>query len=626
MADVRGAVSKKVIDSTGTVDLTISGFGSVSQVKGLICWYTTFLEDQRYRPGGSPSTLADGQFHVYFAQADASAASGDGALMGQGMVNENGLGTSDCYKYTDAGQGPGELRGFQIDESFSFAADTRYVLDPAIGGTQKSGPINNGWRLNVTTLEYPSIFLYYALIGGDDVEVVVKNTTINNSVGTQVSNHGLTDPVKVLCLLHTTGRETAGGTFENAIRNGLGAFYWDGTNITQASHWIRSINGDALPSFQNTSSRTRVIKYLEGATDWEVSVSAFDSTTITMQTISALGSATNEECGTMFISLPEDSDGWVGSFNMPTSAGTFTPAEQPPFSPLMYGLVATGHTDYHLEQKDQPYYGSLSYGIIDKNLNQGCVGFIQDGDVGTGDTTSTSIATPKLVHSYYEDANAGVSDPTLMADIQVTVNPFSASGVSFDQNDVAGTFGGIAWAWAFKDGQPDIELPKIDGICTSPDCVLTGDTTCIDDLLGQGTYLFQWLRDGVPIEGATSQNYTLTDDDIGATITLRITFTDKNGKTVSVVTDATRTITEPTRIGLTTPQGDIDTRGGRASPEVQQWMSNVSQHVTEAQRSGGTDERPTDNLYPGRTYFDVTLNMPIYWSNGVWYDSMGNAV
>ena len=620
MSDVRGAVGEKVISSTGLVDLIIPGFGEAARIKGLICWYTSYDKNLQ---------ISEGQFHVYFAGADSTDISGNGALMGQGMVNENNLGTSDCYKYTDASGGPGELRAFAADESFSFAADTRFVLLPAVGGAQQSGPIDNGWRLNVTTLDAP-VFVYFALIGGNDVEIVVKFFNIDNGLGTQTGPHELTDPPKILGLAHTTGREVTGGTFENGIRNGLGAFYWDGTNITQVSSFIRLVNGDGTPDFKDTISDTSIVRFLSGATDWEVQVSAVDDTNVTLDTISNLGSASNEKLGVMLISLPTESEGWVGTFPMPSAAGSWTPIEQPSFQPMLYNILATGSKEYNLEQEGEHNFGCYSYGIIDENLNQGCASFIQDGDVGTNLTTSTSVAVPKLVHSYYEDNDAGlgsggVSDPTLMADIEVTVNPFSAAGVTFADGDVVGTEGGLAWGWAIRNGAPAIDDPKITG-CTEVGCVLSVDTTCIDPLLGGGTFAFQWFRNGLPITGATGDTYTLTIDDVGAVITVEVTWNDDTGTPMSALTDPTPSVSQRTRAALPTPQGFIDEAGNRASGEVASWMTRVSSTVNDLERSGGTAERPTKNLYTGKQFFDISLGHVVYYFKDNWVDAAGNIV
>ena len=71
------------------------------------------------------------------------------------------------------------------------------------------------------------------------------------------------------------------------------------------------------------------------------------------------------------------------------------------------------------------------------------------------------------------------------------------------------------------------------------DEVLTADTSTLDDADGLGTLSYQWSRDGSPIDGATSDNYTLTQDDVGAEITVTASYTDGEGTAESVTSAAT---------------------------------------------------------------------------------------
>ena len=71
------------------------------------------------------------------------------------------------------------------------------------------------------------------------------------------------------------------------------------------------------------------------------------------------------------------------------------------------------------------------------------------------------------------------------------------------------------------------------------DEVLTADTSTLDDADGLGTLSYQWSRDGSPIDGATADNYTLTQDDVGAEITVTVSYTDGEGTVESVTSAAT---------------------------------------------------------------------------------------
>ena len=64
----------------------------------------------------------------------------------------------------------------------------------------------------------------------------------------------------------------------------------------------------------------------------------------------------------------------------------------------------------------------------------------------------------------------------------------------------------------------------------------------LDDADGLGVVTYQWYRNGVAIEGATSETYTLTGDDVNATITVVATYTDGAGNQETVTSQATDSV------------------------------------------------------------------------------------
>ena len=73
---------------------------------------------------------------------------------------------------------------------------------------------------------------------------------------------------------------------------------------------------------------------------------------------------------------------------------------------------------------------------------------------------------------------------------------------------------------------------------------LTAETSGVedDDGLDSVSYRYQWLAGGTPIPGATSSSYTLTANEQGQPITVRVTFTDDAGNEESLDSEATAAV------------------------------------------------------------------------------------
>ncbi|MEQ8404485.1 MAG: cadherin-like domain-containing protein, partial [Oceanicaulis sp.] len=67
-------------------------------------------------------------------------------------------------------------------------------------------------------------------------------------------------------------------------------------------------------------------------------------------------------------------------------------------------------------------------------------------------------------------------------------------------------------------------------------------TNTLTDPDGLGTLSYQWRRDGVDIDGATGATYTPTQEDVGAQITVAVSYTDDGGTLETVVSGATLAI------------------------------------------------------------------------------------
>ncbi|MFN7611722.1 MAG: hypothetical protein ACK5QX_12440 [bacterium] len=63
-----------------------------------------------------------------------------------------------------------------------------------------------------------------------------------------------------------------------------------------------------------------------------------------------------------------------------------------------------------------------------------------------------------------------------------------------------------------------------------------------------------------------------------------------------------------------------------ASVPFLQWLSRINTIAQAVISSGTTAQRPTSNLWAGRTYFDTTLGKPIWYKGPGWVDATGAAV
>ena len=160
-------------------------------------------------------------------------------------------------------------------------------------------------------------------------------------------------------------------------------------------------------------------------------------------------------------------------------------------------------------------------------------------------------------------------------------------------------------------------LPVITGTARVGE-TLTADTSGISDANGltNVSYSYQWIsNDGnsdTNITGATGQSYTLTDDDQGKTVKVRVTFTDDDGysetltstATVSVARPADQTpsglptITGTAQVGetLTADTSGINDANGLTSVSYSyQWLRNDGSSDTEITGATGQSYTLTDD-------------------------------
>ena len=95
------------------------------------------------------------------------------------------------------------------------------------------------------------------------------------------------------------------------------------------------------------------------------------------------------------------------------------------------------------------------------------------------------------------------------------------------------------------------------------DQVLTA-TNDLADIDGLGVIANEWSRDGAAISGATASTYTLTQDDVGSTITAAARYTDNDGTVETVTSSAT----SPVLNVNDAPTGDVTIDGSATQNAV----------------------------------------------------------
>lgn len=88
---------------------------------------------------------------------------------------------------------------------------------------------------------------------------------------------------------------------------------------------------------------------------------------------------------------------------------------------------------------------------------------------------------------------------------------------------------------------------------------LTVDTNSISDIdgLGSGSFTYQWKADNTDISGAISPTLTLSQNEVGKTITVAVSYTDGGG-TLETLTTFPTSIVQPTTVAVTSANTSYD--------------------------------------------------------------------
>ena len=123
-------------------------------------------------------------------------------------------------------------------------------------------------------------------------------------------------------------------------------------------------------------------------------------------------------------------------------------------------------------------------------------------------------------------------------------------------------------AVAAADNRPATGLPTISGT-VQVDQTLTADTSGIadEDGLTNVPYSYQWIAGGSDIDGATGSTYTLTANEQGKTVQVRVSFTDDRNNAETLTSEATGAVAA----AVNRPATGLPTIGGTA--QVQETLT-----------------------------------------------------
>ena len=162
-------------------------------------------------------------------------------------------------------------------------------------------------------------------------------------------------------------------------------------------------------------------------------------------------------------------------------------------------------------------------------------------DVDTGDVLAsvkiTSLESAGSLRLSGSDVilNQVIGKADIDAGNLVFVPVANANGPGYDSFEFSvndGTVDSLVPATLTIDVTPVNDAPSGNIIITgtvTEDQVLLINTTSLTDSDGTGAFSYQWIRDGADIDGAITTVYTLDDIDVGASITVEVSYTDGDG-------------------------------------------------------------------------------------------------
>jgi hypothetical protein len=162
---------------------------------------------------------------------------------------------------------------------------------------------------------------------------------------------------------------------------------------------------------------------------------------------------------------------------------------------------------------------------------------------GGSSSTSSSVinGSVAITSSLYNGQSTG--------SYKLTFEPLYNTDATFSQTISAFSLNGVSEALLV----PNVFVPHVNVEPTGTISIVgdlyageevTADVSGIVDQDGIGTISYQWFRDELPVEGATSSAYELSQDDIGTSITVKVSYTDGFGTDEQISSDPSSDVRE----------------------------------------------------------------------------------
>ena len=169
------------------------------------------------------------------------------------------------------------------------------------------------------------------------------------------------------------------------------------------------------------------------------------------------------------------------------------------------------------------------------------------GETLTADTSAISDedGVGTINYQWYRDGELITGEASSELTLtQADVGSAISADISYvDGSGATETFQSASTAAVSNTNDVPTGAPVITGTF-SQDRELSVDISSIADADGLGDFSYQWNRDGAAIEGATAATYTLSEADVGANISITVSYTDGYGAAESVVSAETADISK----------------------------------------------------------------------------------